>query len=671
MKRDTKRLKRRPQRKPRRGAIIVLIALLLIPIIGCVALVVDIGSMYVVRSELQTAADAAALAAAGEMAGATADVYLKKARDGAKFYANEHASFAMDGGLQLEDADIEFGIAVRDDATGAWQFQLDESSPAPYAVRVTVHRDGKTNPLVPMFFAHVLGFGSQRMSAVSASMITPRDIALVIDLSHSMSNDSALKNKDDVQINLRDVWVTLESRDGSPDTKVIPGKGTYIKNYELRSPGDSAYASQTGATFGSMADWGSDIYYGGYDGSEIVADPGLYYLPDRSRTPSGGWASTLQSGQYSWLVADGGNPYSLTSRNYSASEVNSLLKRPTDTESTTTYLNRVKIVLGLSNWHDGNNNSRVDSYEVSEIVEEPYSIGAGWNDWLADMRSTTGTGGADYDFCYRYGLKTYVNWLLCRSYSKDYVVGSVGRTPSLQFTPIEPLQAIKDAVHGFTDYLKSVDSNDKVGLVVYGSTSAVDPFSQTNGLTNDFDAVSELPYPHQPGEQGAYTNTGDGVVRGYRMVYGAGARQYAHKVIVFMSDGYANYANGFDFETDLDDPAVQERLGAIDSIEDFDDLVGFPASGVRYDPNSAHEETLGIANMLASNLMGIGPAEFNVVGVGAHADIQNLLQPLAEASGGDAYRALPDVNDPQAMQRILKEIYERIGGRRPVALIKP
>jgi hypothetical protein len=155
------------------------------------------------------------------------------------------------------------------------------------------------------------------------------------------------------------------------------------------------------------------------------------------------------------------------------------------------------------------------------------------------------------------------------------------------------------------------------------------------------------------------------------MVYGAGARQYAHKVIVFMSDGYANYANGFDFETDLDDPAVQERLGAIDSIEDFDDLVGFPASGVRYDPNSAHEETLGIANMLASNLMGIGPAEFNVVGVGAHADIQNLLQPLAEASGGDAYRALPDVNDPQAMQRILKEIYERIGGRRPVALIKP
>ena len=116
---------------------------------------------------------------------------------------------------------------------------------------------------------------------------------------------------------------------------------------------------------------------------------------------------------------------------------------------------------------------------------------------------------------------------MCRSYSKDYNAGGVGRTPSLQYTPIEPLQAVKDAVHGFTDYLNSVDSADRVGLVVYGSRGAVDPFSSSNGLTNDFDAISELPYPHQPGEQGAYTNTGDGIVRGYRMVYGSGSREYA------------------------------------------------------------------------------------------------------------------------------------------------
>lgn len=657
--------------KSRRGAVIVLIALLLIPIIGGVALVVDIGSMYVVQAELQTAADAAALAAAGEMAKATADVYLQMGREGAKLYAGEHDSFSMDGGLQLSDADIEFGIAVRDGGTGAWQFQLDDSNPAPYAVRVTVRRDGETNPLVPMFFAHVLGVGDQNMSASAASMITPRDIALVVDLSGSMSDDSELQNKDDVQINLRDIWVTLESRDDSPVTKVISGKGTYVKDYELRAPNDSVYASRTGKTFGSMADWGTPIFHGSYNDNAIAADPGLYYLPERSRTPSDGWASTLRSSQYSWLVTDQRNPYSLKSRNYSNSQIKALLKRPPSNENTTTYRNRAKVVLGLSNWQDSDRDSRVDSNEVTNIVDEPYSIGAGWDNWIQDMRSSTGLGGADSTFRYRLGLKTYVNWLMCRSYSKDYNAGGVGRTPSLQFTPIEPLQAVKDAVHGFTDYLKSVDSADRVGLVVYGSRGAVDPFSSSNGLTNDFDAISELPYPHQPGEQGAYTNTGDGIVRGYRMVYGAGSRQYAHKVIVFMSDGYANYSNGFSFETDFEDPDVQDQLGQITSMEDFDDLVGFPASRVRYDTQGAREETLGIANMMASNLLGMGSAEFNVVGVGAHADIQNLLQPLAKASGGDAYRALPDVNDPQAMQRILKDIYERIGGRRPIALIKP
>jgi Flp pilus assembly protein TadG len=657
--------------KTRRGAVIILIALLLIPIMGSVALVVDIASMYVVQAELQTAADAAALAAAGEMSGATADVYLQMAREGAKLYAAEHLSFAMQGGLQLDDADIEFGVAQQDEDTGAWRFQLDETCPAPFAVRVTVRRDGETNPLVPLFFAHVLGFGDQHMSATSASMINPRDIALVIDLSGSMSDDSELKNKDDVQINLRDIWVTLDGPAGSPETKFIDGKGTFIKDYELRGPGESVYASRTGQTFGSMADWGTSIYRGNYSDNAIAADPGLYYLPERSKTPSNGWASTLRSGQYSWLVTSQSNPYSLKSRNYSQAEINALLKRPSSNENNTTYRNRAKVVLGLSNWNDNDHDKRIDNNEVVDIVDESYSIGANWDNWINDMRSNTGLGGADSTFRYRLGLKTYINWLMVRSYSKDYNAGGVGRTPSLQFTPIEPLQAVKDAVHGFTDYLKSVDSNDKVGLVVYGSRGSVDPFSQTNGLTNDFDAVSDLPYPHQPGEQGAYTNTADGIVRGYRMVYGAGSREYAHKVIVFMSDGYANYSNGFSFETDLEDPNVQDQLSQISSMEDFDDLVGFPAGSVRYDTNEARAETLGIANMMASNLLGTGPAEFNVVGVGAHADIHNLLQPLAEASGGDAYRALPDVNDPQAMQRILKEIYERIGGRRPIALIKP
>ncbi len=51
-------------RPARRGAVAPLLALLLIPVLGMVAFSVDLGYMIVVRTELQNAADAAAMAGA-------------------------------------------------------------------------------------------------------------------------------------------------------------------------------------------------------------------------------------------------------------------------------------------------------------------------------------------------------------------------------------------------------------------------------------------------------------------------------------------------------------------------------------------------------------------------------------------------------------------------------
>jgi hypothetical protein len=141
-----------------------------------------------------------------------------------------------------------------------------------------------------------------------------------------------------------------------------------------------------------------------------------------------------------------------------------------------------------------------------------------------------------------------------------------------------------------------------------------------------------------------------------------------------MSDGYTTAYNHFHFLTDLDSPATQQLLRRTDSIDALEALLGFPPGSPSTGGNSGasgRDETLAIARMLASNKLGLGSAEFNVVGVGGDADIVNLLQPLAEVSGGDAYYAAPDLNDPQALPRLLKEIYRKIGGRRPVALIHP
>jgi hypothetical protein len=221
----------------------------------------------------------------------------------------------------------------------------------------------------------------------------------------------------------------------------------------------------------------------------------------------------------------------------------------------------------------------------------------------------------------------------------------------------------------------SVESNDKVGLVVYGTNGASDPYSETQGLTNNFAQVGLLPYPHQPGEEGRFTNTAEAIVRGYHMIHGPGSRSYAHKVIVFMSDGFTTVNNNFNYLTDLEDPNSIEQLKDIHSLDDLNTLLGgFPSSSLTSEgagSTNGRDETVAIAQMLASNRLGMGSAEFIVVGVGAQADMDGLLTPVAMANGGEAYYAAPDINNPGALPQLLRDIYRRIGGRRPVALINP
>ncbi|WP_305041470.1 pilus assembly protein TadG-related protein, partial [Geoalkalibacter sp.] len=57
----------KPYRVGEKGAVAVLVAVLLMFLIGMVALVVDVGYLYATRSELQNAADAAALAGARQL----------------------------------------------------------------------------------------------------------------------------------------------------------------------------------------------------------------------------------------------------------------------------------------------------------------------------------------------------------------------------------------------------------------------------------------------------------------------------------------------------------------------------------------------------------------------------------------------------------------------------
>jgi Flp pilus assembly protein TadG len=125
-------------RREERGAVSVIVAVGMVALLGFVAITVDIGALYAERAELQSGADAAALAVAQDCA----DGSCTNTTATAQFLANANA---------------------RDGATNI----LALTSPSPASVRVTTGtRDGASNAGALAFvFAPVLGIDSAAPTA--------------------------------------------------------------------------------------------------------------------------------------------------------------------------------------------------------------------------------------------------------------------------------------------------------------------------------------------------------------------------------------------------------------------------------------------------------------------------------------------------------------------------
>ncbi|QDT13304.1 VWA domain-containing protein [Stieleria marina] len=169
---------RRAQRN-RKGAMLVLIAVMLIAFMATVAFTVDIAHMHLTRTELRTATDAASKAAAIELS-ISQDRDLAIARGQSIAAQNTVATDP----LQLVAGDFEFGNAR---ANGAGKFQFDNSRFPTNSVRVSGRRTvGSASGPVPLFFGNIMGVEFFEPSALSAATYIERDIVLVVDRSGSM-----------------------------------------------------------------------------------------------------------------------------------------------------------------------------------------------------------------------------------------------------------------------------------------------------------------------------------------------------------------------------------------------------------------------------------------------------------------------------------------------------
>jgi Flp pilus assembly protein TadG len=167
----------------RRGSIAPLTAVLLIPLMGMMAFTIDVGWIGLVESNLQNAADSAALAGANALnegyvayvqagiatSSTSQSTVISTYEANAKAAAIQYAALngAGDSSLTLLPGDIEFGYT---DASGTYTTPAPSGS-YPNTIKVTLRRDSTANGPLGLFFGPVIGTPTANLQAIAAATI--------------------------------------------------------------------------------------------------------------------------------------------------------------------------------------------------------------------------------------------------------------------------------------------------------------------------------------------------------------------------------------------------------------------------------------------------------------------------------------------------------------------
>ncbi|MFQ5462629.1 MAG: pilus assembly protein TadG-related protein [Phycisphaerae bacterium] len=159
----------------RRGVVAVQVVVALPVLLGFAAISVDVGVLYNARSEMQRAADSAALAAIADIAYSQEDVPTTNvAIDSAVNYVDINPILGRH--MQLDtQSDVLFGRAYYDEVNNAYNF-VGGDLPI-NAARVTVrHSDNSPNGKLPLYFAALFGKGATDLSADATAIYVGTEI---------------------------------------------------------------------------------------------------------------------------------------------------------------------------------------------------------------------------------------------------------------------------------------------------------------------------------------------------------------------------------------------------------------------------------------------------------------------------------------------------------------
>ncbi|MEM8670514.1 MAG: vWA domain-containing protein [Planctomycetota bacterium] len=167
------------RQRNRRGAMLVLIAIMMIGFMLAVAFSVDIAQMHLARTELRTATDAASKAAAATLA-------ETQSRSQAILRGQQIAAANLVNGdpLLLDANDFDFGRSVE---LRSGKFQFNPGDTPNNSVMVNGRRTvGSPSGPVPLFFGNLFGVEFFEPQSLAAATYIERDVVLVVDRSGSM-----------------------------------------------------------------------------------------------------------------------------------------------------------------------------------------------------------------------------------------------------------------------------------------------------------------------------------------------------------------------------------------------------------------------------------------------------------------------------------------------------
>jgi Flp pilus assembly protein TadG len=262
----------------RRGALVPLFAILLIPIMAMLAFSIDVGYICLAKTELQNAADSAALAGVEQLQtlfvqynlpNQTLKLQILASATGTQSggptdTAKKYAAYNTAGGkaITLLDSDVTFGFT---DASGNYSSTYIGF---PNTISVTARRDSTANGALSLFFGGILGKPTQDLECTSRATIYSGEVTSLAVLSNTSMTTRLLPLALDVN-----VWKTFYTTglspdglmhpgpNGAPQLQVYPIPGQTSGNFSLLATGPPVNATDAFRTWIESGPSQSDIQY--------------------------------------------------------------------------------------------------------------------------------------------------------------------------------------------------------------------------------------------------------------------------------------------------------------------------------------------------------------------------------------------------------------------------